>query len=224
MNVAALVVAAGRGTRMGRDLPKQYLGVAGRPILRHTIERFLAHPGISSVSVVIHPEDRALYDAATDGVTATRLTAPVHGADSRAGSVRNGLESLGSAVTHVLIHDAARAFCPAPVIDRVIDALGDRDGAFAALPVVDALWRADAGLATDAVARDQLWRAQTPQGFKLSAIRAAHRACTDPGAADDVAVARGHGLSVAIVEGDEDNFKITTPADLIRAEQLASRI
>ncbi|KIT17444.1 2-C-methyl-D-erythritol 4-phosphate cytidylyltransferase [Jannaschia aquimarina] len=224
MSVAAILVAAGRGRRMSRGTPKQYLPVAGIPILRHTIETFLGHPSIGTVAVVIHMDDLPLYRQAVAGLTDAGLLDPIAGGDSRAASVRCGLEALSERKPEkVLIHDAARPFCPHEVIGAVIEGLDRADGACAALPVVDALWRTEGGRATASVPREGLWRAQTPQGFRFDRIVEAHRACRDPLAADDVAVARAAALDIVLVPGCESNFKITTPADLARAEEIAAR-
>lgn len=219
MSSAALIVAAGRGSRMGTERPKQYLDLAGKPVLRHTVEAFLGS-NIDTVQVIIHPSDLSLYDAAVTGLNDPRIRPPVSGGDTRAASVKAGLEALApSAPERVLIHDAARPFCAPELIASVIRALNNAPGAFAALRVVDALWKATRDQAKHPVSREDMWRAQTPQGFHFEAILDAHRTLqTD--AADDVAVAIEAGLEVRIVEGSEENFKITTPADLQRAERL----
>lgn len=220
MTNAALIVAAGRGSRMRQEMPKQYLSLGGRAVLWHTVQAFLASDLIDTVRVVIHPDDQALYDGALAGLADVRLGAPVLGGTSRAASVRLGLEALSAeAPDHVLIHDAARPFCPSHLIAAVLEPLADVDGAFAALPVVDALWKAEGSEALSPVSRDGLWRAQTPQAFRFDAILAAHVA-GDAAAADDVEIARAAGLRVRVVEGAEENFKITLPRDLARAEDL----
>jgi 2-C-methyl-D-erythritol 4-phosphate cytidylyltransferase len=220
MTNAALIVAAGRGSRMMQDMPKQYLSLGGRAVLWHTVQAFLASDLIDTVRVVIHPDDQALYDAAVAGITDVRLGAPVRGGASRAASVRLGLEALqAEAPAHVLIHDAARPFCSPHLIAAVLEPLTLVEGAFAALPVVDALWRAEGSEALSPVARDGLWRAQTPQAFRFDAILAAH-VTGDAAAADDVEIARAAGLRVRVVEGAEENFKITLPRDLARAERI----
>ncbi len=215
-------MAAGRGTRMGGDLPKQYQSVAGRMVVAHTIARLASHARLTEFVLVIHPQDEdlatmALAQAGINGA------ACVHGGTTRAASVSRGLEALGPKVGTVLIHDAARPFVSHAVIDRVLVALESAPAAAPALPVVDALWR---GTATNdvetSVARDGLWRAQTPQGFDLAAIRAAHSKAPE-NAADDVEVARAAGLTVRIVAGDEENFKLTRPGDMERAEQVVQR-
>lgn len=223
MSNAALIVAAGRGSRMMQDMPKQYLTLGGRAVLWHTVQAFLASDRIDAVRVVIHPDDRVLYDSAVAGTNDPRLGAPVSGGASRAASVRLGLEALqADAPDHVLIHDAARPFCTPRLIAAVLDPLVQVDGAFAALPVVDALWKAEGTEAITPVSREGLWRAQTPQAFRFEPILAAH-ATGDAAAADDVEIARSVGLTVRVVEGAEENFKITLPRDLARAEQVLAQ-
>ncbi len=217
MTTAVLIVAAGRGRRMGAATPKQYLPLNGPPALRRSVEAFLAQKPVHWVLPVIHADDQALFASAMEGAGDPRLLPPTLGGDTRARSVLHGLEALvPHAPDRVLIHDAARAFIPGEVITGVIDALDDAEGAFAALPIVDALWQESAGVAKAPVPRDGLWRAQTPQGFHFEAILRAHRA-HDGSGADDVAVAREAGLTVRLVEGSERNYKITTQSDLERA-------
>jgi len=172
------------------------------------------------VQVVIGMEDQADYAGAIAGLVSDRLRPPVPGAATRAGSVLAGLEALESdAPDVVLIHDAARPFVTPALISAIVAALEGAPGALLALPVVDALWREEEGAAQEPVAREALWRAQTPQGFRFAEILAAHRAHSGE-AADDVAVAREAGLEVRLVAGSESNFKITTAADLDRARAL----
>ena len=217
LRTAGLIVAAGRGQRLGEATPKQYLPLGARPVLWHALDALLAHPAIDLVAVVIHPGDRALYDAAVAGLDDLRLRPPVAGGAARAASVLAGLEAVAAeAPDRVLIHDAARPFLSPALISAILEALDSAPAALPALPVVDALWRGADGLATVPVPRDGLWRAQTPQGFHFAAILAAHRARTGD-AADDAEVARAAGLAVRLVPGDEDAFKITTTADLERA-------
>jgi len=218
-NVVALVVAAGSGLRMGGELPKQFLPLAGKPLLRHCLETFAAHPRIAGVKVVINDSYRELYDAATTGLP---LLAPALGGETRQASVHNGLESLtGSPPDLVLIHDAARPFIDAPTIDRTIEALQDHDGALVAVQVVDTLKRAEGKFSGETVDRTSLWRAQTPQGFRFQPILAAHRrAAAGPEMTDDAAVAEAAGIKVVLVPGIVNNFKVTTRADFERAEHM----
>jgi len=205
----ALLVAGGSGSRAGGETPKQYRQVAGKALLAHAIDH-IRHPRIDAVQVVIGSGQEEAYRAAIGG---RALPSPVIGGATRRESVRNGLEALEGA-GRVLIHDAARPFLPAPVIDRLLDALLDHDGAVAALPVVDTLARRTG----EAVPREGLVRVQTPQAFRYDAIRRAHDAWTGEEASDDAEVARAAGLTVAIVEGDPALDKLTFDADFRRAE------
>ena len=223
---AALIVAAGRGHRVGGPLPKQYRQLAGRAVLGHSLQRFASHPRIDRVRVVINPTDRTLYDEAareSGSAADAALLAPVSGGETRQDSVRNGLESLADAPPDlVLIHDGARPLVSAAVIDGALDALDGHDGALPALAVSDSLKRAALGSAVIAgtVPREGLWCAQTPQGFRYPAILDAHRAAAGSALTDDAAVAEQAGLSVVLTPGDEDNLKITTEQDFARAERI----
>src|SRR5690349_594728 len=218
MTIHALVVAAGRGTRLGAGLPKQYLPLAGRPLLRHTLEALSVHPRLAGITAVIHPDDRALYEQA---VTGLGLLPPVAGGAQRQDSVRNGLEALTShRPSLVLIHDGARPFVDGATIDRVIAALDDAPAAIAALRVRDTVKREIGGHIGGTIEREGLWRALTPQGFHFDAILAAHRAAAGGELTDDAAIAEAAGMKVALVEGSEENFKVTTADDLARAERL----
>jgi 2-C-methyl-D-erythritol 4-phosphate cytidylyltransferase/2-C-methyl-D-erythritol 2,4-cyclodiphosphate synthase len=214
----ALIVASGRGQRFGAERPKQYQQLAGRPVLRHSLERFRSHPRVGRVRAVIHAQDRELYDDAACGL---ELLEPAEGGATRQDSVRLGLESLRAAPPElVLIHDGVRPLIDAALIDRVLDGLTEHDAVLPALPVTDTLKRVSAGGVQGTVERQGLYRAQTPQGFVYDRILAAHRAAAGAELTDDTAVAEGLGMAVAVVAGDEANLKITDPADLARAERL----
>ena len=214
--IAAIIVAAGRGTRMGDGPPKQWRDLGGRPVVSWTLRAF---DGFRRV-LVIHPEDRARAEALD--VPGLELVA---GGTTRDASVRAALEHLaGSDVTRVLIHDGARPLISAACIARVLAALEYAPGAAPALPVTDALWTGESGLVTGTRDRAGLYRAQTPQGFRFPAILDAHRAHPG-GALDDVEVARAAGLDVAITQGEESNIKLTWPGDFDRAlRDLAGRM
>lgn len=216
--VVALVVAAGRGRRFGGDIPKQYQDLAGRPVLRHTLAALAVNPQIDAVRAVIHPDDAELYREAAAGLD---LLEPVFGGDTRQDSVRLGLESLlPQAANMVLIHDGARPFVDAGTIGRIVAALHTHPGAIPAVAVADTLKRVTDGLIDATVERAGLWRAQTPQGFSFDHILSAHLAASGEEMTDDAAVAERAGLKVALVQGCEDNYKITTIADLDRARRL----
>jgi 2-C-methyl-D-erythritol 4-phosphate cytidylyltransferase/2-C-methyl-D-erythritol 2,4-cyclodiphosphate synthase len=214
----ALIVASGRGQRFGADRPKQWQPLAGRPVLRHCLERFGRHARVGAVRAVIHPQDRDLYEQAARGLD---LLAPAEGGATRQESVRLGLESLAGAPPDVvLIHDGVRPLIDPGLIDRVLDGLVRHPAVLPTLPVTDTLKRVAAGRVLGTVERAGLWRAQTPQGFAYGPILAAHRAAAGAALTDDVAVAEAAGLVIATVAGDEANLKITEPADLTRAELL----
>ncbi len=213
----ALILAGGRGARLGNTEPKQYLPLAGKPVLRHAAEAFLGHIAVDRVRVVIGPDDRARHDAALSGLP---VIEPVIGGESRQASARHGLESLIEAAPRlVLIHDAARPFPDPGTIGRTVAALADHPAAVPATPLGDTLKEARDGLVVRTVDRIGLWRAQTPQGFRFAGILAAHRAAAGRDLTDDAAVAKRAGLEVALVAGRESNMKITTEEDLERARR-----
>ncbi|GAN80291.1 2-C-methyl-D-erythritol 4-phosphate cytidylyltransferase [Acidocella aminolytica] len=222
MNIA-LIVAAGRGYRVGGPLPKQYLKLAGQPILRHTIQALTRHPAIDAVQVLIHPDDQALYDSATEGLE--KLLPVRFGGKERQDSVRLGLEAIsGLNPDKVLIHDAVRPFIAEETIFAVLEILARGHAAIVGVKLADTLKRVENDVVTGTVSRVGLWRAQTPQGFQFQDILRAHRhavlTAPEMDFTDDAMIAEHAGLRVEMVEGTEDNFKITTPADLARAEAM----
>ena len=225
MRKAVLIVAAGRGARAAAEAaqPKQYCRIGTKAMLTHTVSAFAAHPGITDILVVIHPDDTALYEDACRTFRG-RLMAPAMGGLRRQDSVRAGLEALeGTGPDIVLIHDAARPFVDEALISRVIATLQDQAGALPCLPVTDTLKRGEDGRVAGTVPRAGLWRAQTPQGFKFDAILAAHRAAAKDSTldfTDDASVAEWFGLDVALVEGSEHNRKLTTAEDLKIADEM----
>ncbi len=214
MKVAALIVAAGSGTRAGGMLPKQYQPLLGELVLRHTLRAFCEHPDVNLVQVVIGENVENLYAEAVKGFD---VLPAVQGDNTRQASVRKGLQALAdSAPDLVLIHDGARAGIDLATISRIIEALKTSQGAIAALPVSDTLKRTGGGAGPD---RNDLWRAQTPQGFHYKTIRAAHVAATKT-YTDDAAVAEAAGMNVTLVQGSEDNIKITYEEDFARAAMI----
>jgi len=216
-----LIVAAGRGTRAGPGGPKQYRDLGGRTVLRRTLDAFAAALPEARLRVVIHAEDGEAYALAAAGLA---LDPPVIGGATRQESVARGLEALeGPEDALVMIHDAARPFVSKEMLARV-KATAEEDGAACpALPVVDTMRRGavrpeGGSAAGETLDRADLSRAQTPQTFRLGAIRAAHRAAAGAETTDDVAVAQAAGMTVALCLGDEDNVKLTTAADFAAAE------
>ncbi|MFD0908823.1 bifunctional 2-C-methyl-D-erythritol 4-phosphate cytidylyltransferase/2-C-methyl-D-erythritol 2,4-cyclodiphosphate synthase [Ruegeria arenilitoris] len=213
MTTAAIIVAAGRGLRAGGGQPKQWRPLAGRRVADWTIERIKAQ--VPLVVLVLSPDDPEAWAEFAD----SGLVLASGGAD-RAGSVRNGLQTLADrGVSKVLIHDVARPCVSPRVIGDVLVALDTHAAAAPGLPVTDALWTGAEDQVTGTRDRAGLFAAQTPQGFRYDAIVSAH-AAHPGGAADDVEVARAAGIDVAIVPGDADNLKITRPEDFARAERI----
>jgi 2-C-methyl-D-erythritol 4-phosphate cytidylyltransferase / 2-C-methyl-D-erythritol 2,4-cyclodiphosphate synthase len=232
LTIAVVIVAAGRGTRAagsGGGLPKQYVRLAGEMVLTRTLRAFATHPaGCPLLQVVIGPDDQDLFEEATNTGFPTLLL-PVVGGATRQASVLAGLEAL---MPHqpdlVLIHDAARPFVSAAVIDRVLAGLVRTPGAIAALPVADTLKRGNNnGEVSATIDRAGHWLAQTPQGFQFSAILTAHRqaqTATRQSFTDDAAIAEWAGLAVSLVQGSAQNVKLTTNEDMILAEQALARL
>jgi len=216
MAFSAIVVAAGSGSRAGGD--KQWRAVGGRPMVRWSVEALLA-AGADSVVVVVAPGAEPRAAEALIGLSGWRAVA---GGATRADSVRAGLAALDCAdKTPVLIHDAARPFLSAAVIDRLLEAMNEADGALPALAVSDSLRRGVEGLVVGGVERDSLWRAQTPQAFRLKTIRDAYAAWTDADApTDEAAVVERAGGRVRLVKGDARLMKLTYPEDFAMAEAL----
>ncbi len=213
---AAIIVAAGRGIRAGGDIPKQFQPLKGRAVLARTIKAFANHDQIDRIILVLNPADAGLLTAL--GRLPDFIT--VDGGDSRSASVQAGLAAaMAENIDNVLIHDAARPLVSARIISDVLAALKTHAGAAPALTVTDALWRGANDRVVAPHCRDGLFRAQTPQGFRLPEIAAAHSAHKGD-AADDVEVALACDLDVAIVAGDEANLKITHADDFARAEQF----
>lgn len=213
----AIVVAAGRGKRFGGDVPKQYQMLGSIPVLRHAVCAFLDHDAIDAVLPVLHEGDREMWRSALDGLTTLD---PVLGGETRQSSVLNGLEAIEGTADRVLIHDGARPNLAPEIIDRVCAALDDADGAVPVLAIADTLKRGNANQISETVDRQGLFRAQTPQGFRLEPFLKAHREMRGQDLTDDAAVAEAAGLRVMSVQGDEDNIKVTKPDDIQRLARL----
>jgi len=228
-SVSLIVVAAGRGARLGGAIPKQYLPCAGRPLICHTIEALtLAHEFLAA-TVVIHPDDRYLYDAAIARLppTAARpLTAPVFGGATRQRSVRNGLEAQADLSPDlVLIHDGARPFASRELISRAVEAARLHGAAVPATPMTDTVKQIDGeGRIVGSPERASLRAVQTPQAFGFDLILAAHRNAARADLTDDAAVAEAAGHAVFVFDGDFNNMKVTTMQDLREAEARLSAV
>ncbi len=225
VKVVGLVVAAGRGARLGGDLPKQYQPLGGRSVLAHTLAGMAQGAHVSAIMSVIRKEDAPLYAqaAAQSGVAAERLFS-VEGGENRQDSVRAGLEALAKAGTPpealVLIHDAARPFLSETMLLRALLAGLQHGAAVPVLPMADTLARFDAaGNLAQNPPREGVFSVQTPQVFCFGAILAAHRAA-HAGFTDDASLAHAQGMKVTHFAGDPDLFKITQAEDLARARAL----
>ena len=225
----ALVPAAGLGKRMGSAIPKQYLPLAGRPVIAHTLATLLDYPRIDGVVVAISAEDEWWPEVAAK-LTAVKPLLVVTGGAERCHSVLNGLEALrerAALADWILVHDAARPCLTAEDLDRLLAELADDSvGGLLAVPVRDTLKQADAaGRVTATVDRSQLWHALTPQMFRLGMLHEALRAALARGllVTDEAAAMEAAGFAPRLVEGRADNLKITRPEDLALAEFYLTR-
>jgi 2-C-methyl-D-erythritol 4-phosphate cytidylyltransferase/2-C-methyl-D-erythritol 2,4-cyclodiphosphate synthase len=213
LTVTALIVAAGKGERLGGGLPKQFRPLAGKPVLRWAVEPFLEHSAVNEVRVVVGPGQEELGAKALTGVDVGPF---VTGGAERADSVRAGLEVVSTEA--VLVHDAARPFCPAAVIDRLVASLEFHDGVAPVLPVGDTLARGGDNI-DELINRSNIVRVQTPQAFRTEALRRAYGLWSGDVPTDETTVLRAAGMAVASVAGDPALEKLTTDADWARAEQ-----
>ncbi len=226
IKVALLVVAAGRGLRLGAERPKQYLNCAGRPLLSHTIDALVAGWPFSTLTIAIHPDDWALYDQALARVThaaASRIGPPAIGGETRQQSVLAGLEALVPAAPDiVLVHDAARPFSSPELVARAVQAAERHGAAAPGTPMSDTVKEVDAdGRVLATPPRAALRAVQTPQAFAFPLILEAHRRAAAAGVAgltDDVAVAEWAGATAYVFEGEAANVKVTTMQDFNAAE------
>ena len=226
IRVAAVVVAAGRGTRAGLDYPKQYKVMGGSPMVRESLRVFTAHPEVDLVLPVIHPDDFVRFATAAEGL---RVAPPVPGAATRQGSVHAGLEALsGAAPAIVLVHDAARPFTSSALVSRAIAAAGKTGAAVPGLPVTDTVKLVDdEGGVAATLNRAALRTVQTPQAFAYPALLDAHRRAAAEGRddfPDDAALVEWAGLKVSVFEGERGNMKMTTADDFARAERDAQSL
>lgn len=224
MKAIVLIPAAGMGRRMNAGVNKQYLQLAERPILAHTLALFDTHPRIDRI-VVISPAEEIDYcrRQVVERFGFARVHAVVAGGAQRQGSVRNGLAACGGAPEDiVLIHDGVRPFFPAERLDAVVDTAADVGACVVGMPVKDTIKSVSAGRIIETPERDRLWLAQTPQAFRLALLERAYKAAAIEGFAgtDDASLVERLGLPVAMIEGDYRNIKITTPEDLTLARAI----
>ena len=228
MSTWALVVAAGKSVRMGAGVPKQFVEVAGRPLVAHTVDALLAHPAIEGAIVAIPRGTRRF--ALTQVFSHLASNKPlklVIGADSRAGSVLRALTALPARATVVLVHDGARPLVPRALVDRLLDAVARHGAAIPALPATDTLKERTAdGFVRRTIPREKIVCVQTPQGFSRKVLERAFAAAgeTLASATDCASLVEATGAPVAIVVGERENLKVTAPEDLAHvANRLATR-
>jgi len=226
-DLAVVLVAAGDGTRLGAGIPKSLVKVGEQSLLEHALEHIVGASGLAQIVVASHenhvPEFERIVRAKVAALGAGHLALSfTPGGTSRQGSITNALAKVHADLSVVLVHDAARAFAPAELFDRVANAVRITGSSIVpVLPIVDSIKRVDGDVLVAAVDRRELRAAQTPQGFVASELIAAH-AGADGDFTDDAALMQSLGKKVQTVEGDAVAFKITTPADLAYAELMQS--
>ena len=213
MKIIAIIVAAGRGTRAGGTSPKQWQHLDGKRIIDHSIDLFKNISRINKIMVVLHSDDLHLLNR--NDVLFTQ------GGSTRSESVRSGLKALqqNERPDYVLIHDAARPSTPLGLINKVIDNLDTFNAVSPALPITDTLWEVIDEKVIQTKSRNNIWRAQTPQGFKFNTILDAHE-ISSSSMTDDVEVAISAGVQVKVINGSEQNIKITTAEDFERVMRV----
>ncbi len=217
---AVLILSGGSGVRFSTKIPKQYCNLGNKTIIRHAIDAFLEHPEIDVIRVVRRPQDKHLYEESVTGIS---ILEPTDGGKTRHESVRLGLESLKNIKPQwVLIHDAARPFPNKSLITRVLNGLTKSHAVVPGLPLLDTIKELEDDRKTikKTIDRKKLWRAQTPQAFHYKTILNAHRKTIEEEMTDDAAVAEKAGISVTMVDGLNDNIKITTREDLQQATKM----
>jgi 2-C-methyl-D-erythritol 4-phosphate cytidylyltransferase len=225
-DVGVVVVAAGRGVRLGGPVPKQYRELGGVPMLLRALRPFASHPEVAHVVVVLPEADAARPPAFLAELTGGALSITAGGAE-RSDSVALGLSAVPAACGLILVHDAARPLVDRGVIDRVIAAARDGAGAVPAIPIGDTVKEADGSetgtpRVVRTVSRERLWMAQTPQGFPRALLEQAHARGRAEGvrATDDAALVERMGATVVLVPGSRRNFKVTTDEDFLLAERI----
>ena len=223
MRAVVLLLAAGRGTRLGSDRPKALVDVAGRTLLDRSLEQVARWPGIDGV-VLAAPAGRVEEFGALATRAATDVAAVVEGGATRQDSVRRSLEAAPGGFDTVVCHDVARPFASATLCGAALEALSDADGAVPAIAVSDTVKRVDGRVVVETVPREDLVAVQTPQAFRREALELAHREARATRSTDDAALLERLGMRVVVVPGDPMNIKVTTADDVVAAEAIAARL
>ena len=216
MRTAAIIVAAGSGSRFGSETPKQFLEINGKPVIAHTIERFEAAPSVDSIVVVLTPDRAGGFDISSF----RKVSNVIAGGDSRAASVRNGLDALGDDTQIVAVHDGARPLVTVEEIEATIAKAKETGAACLVAPVTDTIKSIRGGEIAATLDRDKLRRALTPQAFRIEVLKAAFEDVNFDAATDECYLVEQLGHPIAIVEGSPRNIKITHREDLVLAEAL----
>jgi 2-C-methyl-D-erythritol 4-phosphate cytidylyltransferase len=221
----AIVVGAGDGTRLGADRPKAFVGLGDRVLLAHSLEMLEEHPAVDGIVLVVPEGWEEPATLLADDLAAGKVAAAVAGGPTRAESVAAGLAQVPDGADLILVHDAARPFASAELVSRVLEALGDADGAVPGVPVTDTIKRVAGGRVADTPDRSQLVAVQTPQAFQAASLRRAYAGAGDAvrAATDCASLVEAAGGAVAVVPGDPGNVKITTAEDLAAARRTVDR-
>jgi 2-C-methyl-D-erythritol 4-phosphate cytidylyltransferase len=216
----AIVVGAGDGRRLGGDRPKAFVGLGDEVMLAHSVRMLDDHPAVDGIVLVVPEGWEEPATLLADELVAGKVAAAVAGGSSRAASVAAGLAAVPDDADLILVHDAARPFAKSELVSRVLEALGQADGAVPGVPLTDTVKRVHAGVVVETPDRSQLVAVQTPQGFRADVLRRAHAQADELAAATDCAsLVEAAGGRVAVVEGDPANLKVTTPDDLAEARR-----
>jgi 2-C-methyl-D-erythritol 4-phosphate cytidylyltransferase len=226
VTTVAVLLAAGAGRRLGWAIPKAFVPLAGRPMVEYSLMAMAESGAIDEVVLVVPPsEQRRVRALLADRKEELLVASVVAGGDTRQASVRCGLQAVSAKADRVVCHDAARPFATAGLFASVARALSGVEGAIPVVPPPDTVKRIQGGRVVETIPRDELALTQTPQAFVAEALRAAHDRAMAEGrlATDDATLLEAAGYRVAVVEGEPSNFKVTTPEDLARAEEIAER-
>lgn len=223
MNVAAIIVAAGSGSRMGSDIPKQFMEVGGKPVLAYTLDKFQNCTKIDEIIIVTRSDSIVLCKSIVDTYGYSKVSVITEGGSTRQQSVKLGLAQMSSEPGYVLIHDGARPMIAIDTISKCIDSVVEHNAAAVGVPMKDTVKYSDNGkFITKTVDRSRLWLIQTPQAFEKNLILQCHERADSEGfdATDDCMLAEHFGINVALVEGEYENIKITSPSDIYIMEGL----
>lgn len=222
-HITAIIVAAGSGARMGADIPKQFIEVGGRPILAYTLDKFQSSDRIDEIVIVTRSDSILLCKSIVDMYGFTKVSVITEGGATRQQSVKSGLSQMSQDAGYVLVHDGARPMINPDTIEKCVDAVIEHKASAVGVPMKDTVKYSDNGkFITKTVDRSRLWLIQTPQAFEKKLISDCHDKALSEGfeATDDCMLAEHFDISVALVEGEYENIKVTSPSDIFIMEGL----